>query len=426
MLDLKKLRENPQIFRQAYQSRGARYLADLENLLEADQAHRRTANEVEALRSKRKELARKVGALRLAGQDDPALIKESEEIKKPLLEKEKLLDEIQRKAKELSAGLPNVPDSSVPPGNSPDDNVAVRQWGAVKSFDFEALDHQAIGEKLGILDFTRAAKLAGARFALLRGRGAALERALISFMLDIHTKEHGYTEFFPPFICLDETFRASGHLPKFKADLYQIHREEPGPDLFLVPTAEVPLANLHRGETLEEKDLPLAYTAFTACFRSEAGSYGKDIRGLIRNHQFNKVELFRYSLPEKSMEELETMTRQACVILERLGLAYRVMALCAFDLGFASAKTYDLEVWMPGEKKWREISSCSNCLDFQARRADIKVKRSNGKREFLHTLNGSGLAVGRTFAAILENYQQADGRVAIPQALRPYTGFEHV
>ncbi|MBI2070690.1 MAG: serine--tRNA ligase [Elusimicrobia bacterium] len=426
MIDLKKVREQPDLFRQAYKNRGGRYLPALEELLEKDGRCRKLLLDVETLRSKKNELSKKVGALRASGKDDPSLMKESEDIKRPLMDKEKELAGLQTQMEALALGLPNAPDASTPLGASPEDNKVVRNWGEPKKLDFKALDHQAIGEKLGIFDFERAAKLAGSRFALLKGKGAALERALISFMLNIHTKEHGYQEFWPPYFASAETLTASGHLPKFKEELYQIHKEEPGPDLYLIPTSEVSLVNLHRGEMLDEKNLPLAYTAYTACFRSEAGSYGKDIRGLIRNHQFNKVELVRFAFPEKSMEDLELMTKQACVVLERLGIPHRVLALCSADLGFASTKTYDLEVWMPGENKWREISSCSNCLDFQARRANIKIKRADGKKEFVHTLNGSGVAVGRCLAAILENYQTPEGRVSIPDALRPYTGFDSI
>ncbi|MBI4064715.1 MAG: serine--tRNA ligase [Elusimicrobia bacterium] len=426
MLDMKRLRESPDEYRRAYRNRGGRHLAVLEELLKIDKDYRALLAEIENLRSKKNELAKKVGALKSAGENYPAELRESGEIGIRLADKERELAQLEPQVNKLVLDLPNIPDATVPMGKSQEDNKVVRTWGEPKKFDFEPKDHQAVGEKLGILDFERPVKLAGSRFALLAGKGAALERALINFMLDTHAKEHGYKEFWPPYFANEETLRASGHLPKFKEDLYQINKSEAGPDLYLIPTAEVSLVNLHRGETIEEKNLPLAYTAYTACFRSEAGSYGKDIRGLIRNHQFNKVELVRFVLPEKSMDELELLTRQACAILEKLGLPYRVLALCSFDLGFASAKTYDLEVWMPGEKKWREISSCSNCTDFQARRAGIKVKRADGKKEFPHTLNGSGLAVGRTLAAILENYQEKDGSVLVPAALRPYLPFDRI
>jgi seryl-tRNA synthetase len=313
--------------------------------------------------------------------------------------------------------MPNIPHESVPVGKDENDNPVVRTWGEIPERDFEPIPHWETGERLGILDFARAAKIAGARFALYRGLGARLERALITFMLDVHTKEHGYTEVLPPFMVNSAAMTGTGQLPKFKEDLFKIE----GWDYYLVPTAEVPVTNIHREEVLAEKDLPIYYVAYTPCFRSEAGSYGKDTRGLIRQHQFNKVEMVKFAKPEDSYEELESLTRNAEEILRRLELPYRVITLCTGDLGFSAAKTYDLEVWLPGQNLYREISSCSNFGDFQARRAEIRFKREGGKgTELVHTLNGSGLAVGRTLVAILENYLQPDGSVAIPEALRPY------
>jgi seryl-tRNA synthetase len=315
--------------------------------------------------------------------------------------------------------IPNIPHESVPIGHDEKDNPVIRTWGEIRDMGFEPQPHWDIGEKLGILDFACAAKLSGARFALYKGLGARLERALINFMLDIHTEENGYTEVLPPFMVNSSSMTGTGQLPKFEEDLFKIE----GWDLYLVPTAEVPVTNIHRGEILPEETLPLYYVAYTPCFRSEAGSYGKDTRGLIRQHQFNKVELVKFSRPDESYDELEKLTRNAEEILQRLELPYRVVVLCTGDLGFSAAKTYDLEVWLPGQNLYREISSCSNFDDFQARRAGIRFKKKgeNGTR-LVHTLNGSGLAVGRTVVAILENYQQADGSVAVPDALRPYMG----
>jgi seryl-tRNA synthetase len=315
--------------------------------------------------------------------------------------------------------LPNLPNPGVKIGKSADDNLEVRRWGEPPRFDFDPKNHWDIGETLGILDFSRAAKIAGARFAVYRDAGAKLERALINFMLDLHTTEHGYKEVLPPALVNRAALVGTGQLPKFEEDLFHL---APG-DYFLIPTAEVPLTNLHRDEMLEREELPIKYVAYTPCFRSEAGSYGKDVRGLIRQHQFNKVEMVKFSEPESSYDELESMTLNAEEVLKRLRLPYRVVELCTGDMGFPSAKTYDLEVWLPGQNTYREISSCSNCEDFQARRANIRYRKDKkGKPIFVHTLNGSGLAVGRTLVAILENYQQKDGSVVIPEVLRPYMG----
>ena len=338
-----------------------------------------------------------------------------EEIK----ELEQQVRQAEEKVRELLLGVPNIPHSSVPVGGGAHENKEVRRWGEPKKFDFEPKAHWDLGPSLGILDFERAAKIAGGRFAVYSGVGAKLERALANFMLDIHTGEHGYTEILPPFIVNSASCYGTGNLPKFADDLFRLE----GTDYWLIPTAEVPLTNLHRDEILEAERLPVRYSAWTACFRSEAGSYGKDVRGIIRQHQFQKVELVTLSLPERSLDELEALTGHAEVILQRLGLPYRVVALCTGDMGFASAKTYDIEVWLPSSGEYKEISSCSNFGDFQARRANLRFRRGKGgKTELVHTLNGSALAVGRTWLALIENYQQADGSVVIPEALRPYLG----
>jgi seryl-tRNA synthetase len=326
---------------------------------------------------------------------------------------------MERRFENFLLRIPNLPHASVPPGGGPEDNVEVRRWGEIPAFDFAPKNHWEIGEELGILDFARAAKLSGSRFAVYSGEGALLERALIAFMLDLHTRERGYREILPPLLVNRATMTGTGQLPKFEEDLFRLAE----PELFLVPTAEVPLTNLHREEILRREELPLRYVAYTPCFRREAGSYGQDVRGLIRLHQFNKVELVKLAEPQTSYEELEKMVRDAEEVLRRLGLPYRVIELCAGDMGFSAAKTYDVEVWLPGQGTYREISSCSNCEDFQARRAGIRYRsEGKGKTLFVHTLNGSGLAVGRTLVAVLENYQQKDGSVIVPEALRPYMG----
>jgi seryl-tRNA synthetase len=333
---------------------------------------------------------------------------------------EATLEEVEQKRADLLMVVPNLPDSSVPVGSSPADNLEVRRHGEPRAFGFEPKPHWDLGSVLGIIDFERATRMSGARFSVLMGAGARLSRALINFMLELHTGEHGYTEVEPPFLVNSDALRGTGNLPKFQQDLFKIAGDW---DLFLIPTAEVPLTNLYRGEILDGRQLPLRYTAYTPCFRSEAGSYGADVRGLIRQHQFDKVELVKFTTPEQSFGELEKLTSDAEEVLKRLELPYRTMLLCTGDMGFASAKTYDIEVWLPSQKTYREISSCSNTMAFQARRANIKFRpQGTGKAEYVHTLNGSGLAVGRTLIAILENYQQPDGSVTIPAALRPYMG----
>ena len=417
MLDLKYIRNNIEIIKKMLKDRNN----DLDiSVFEAIDAERRDKlAEVEALRSKRNSVSEDIAAMKKKGEDASSLISDMKEVSARIKELEVGMDGIQEKLDQLIMVIPNVPHETVPVGRDENDNPVVRTLGVKREFDFEPMSHWDIGEKLGILDFERAAKLAGARFALYKGAGSKLERALINFMLDIHTTEHGYTEILPPFMVNSACMTGTGQLPKFKEDLFKIE----GWDHYLIPTAEVPVTNIHREEILKEEDLPIYYTAYTPCFRSEAGSYGKDTRGLIRNHQFNKVELVKFCRPEDSYNELEKLTINAEEILKRLELPYRVITLCTGDMGFSSAKTYDIEVWLPGQQLYREISSCSNFEDFQARRAGIRFKRKGGKgTELVHTINGSGLAVGRTFVAILENYQQEDGSVIIPDALRPYMG----
>ncbi len=422
MLDLGFIRTNMEKIKEMLKNRG--YELDMSKFEELDYKRRKLITEVESLRHKRNELNDQISKRKKKGEDISDLIEEMKKISSEIKEKEKELPKINEEFKEFLLHIPNIPHESVPIGKDESDNVVVRVWGEKPKMDFDPLPHWEIGERLGILDFKRAAKLAGSRFALYKGLGAKLERALINFMLDIHTKEHGYTEVLPPFMVTEECMTGTGQLPKFKEDLFKVEDW----NLYLIPTAEVPVTNIHREEILSEDELPKYYVSYTPCFRSEAGSYGKDVRGLIRQHQFNKVELVKITKPEDSWDELEKLTRDAEEILRRLNLHYRVVCLCTGDLGFSSAKTYDIEVWLPGQGVYKEISSCSNCTDFQARRANIRFRRKGKKgSEFVHTLNGSGLAVGRTVVAILENYQQEDGSVIIPEALRPYMdGIERI
>src|SRR5437868_14739114 len=350
---------------------------------------------------------------------------ETKDLSEQIQEREKVAADLETRLQQILAGLPNLPNENVPVGKTAEDNVEIRRWGAPPKFDFAAKPHWEIGEQLGVLDLERAAKLSGARFAVYWDLGARLERALANFMLDVHTREHGYTEVLPPYMVNSDSMYGTGQLPKFAADLFRVPHGEK--ELWLIPTAEVPVTNLYRDEVLEASRLPISLTAYTPCFRREAGSYGKDVRGIIRQHQFQKVELVKFARPEQSWEEHEKLTHHAETVLQRLGLHYRVMALCTGDMGFSSAKTYDLEVWLPSQQLFREISSCSNFEAFQARRANIRYKpEGKGKTDFVHTLNGSGLAVGRTWLAILENYQQPDGSVLVPEALRPYLGAERI
>jgi seryl-tRNA synthetase len=416
MLDPKLIRECPDEVRKLLGTRAD--LVDWESLLKLDQERRALLARVEDLRAQRRTASDQIADLKRRHQPADALIEDMKQLGDRLKLLEQELREYEERLDNIVSGIPNIPDASVPAGDNSADNVEVRRWGQPPSFAFAPKPHWELGEALGILDFERAARMTGARFVVYRGAGAQLERALINFMLDLHTTRHRYQEVLPPFLVNRASLTGTGQLPKFEDDLFRLKDE----DYFLIPTAEVPVTNLHREETLPEQALPLRYTAYTPCFRREAGSYGKDTRGLIRQHQFNKVELVTFSRPEDSYVELEQLTQHAEEVLKRLELAYRVVSLCRGDLGFAAAKTYDIEVWVPSQKTFREISSCSNFEAFQARRAGIRYKRTGGKSEFVHTLNGSGLAVGRTFLAILENYQQADGSVTIPEALRPYLG----
>ena len=427
MLNLKLVREKPREVETAIRARGGRHLETLKKLLETDEARRKALKVAEDLRAKKNALSADVGKAK-AAKDEPraqALMKESEALKAAFKAADEEAGAAEAQAAKLALEIPNPPLPTVPLGRGPEENQVVREYGEPLVRSGNAAPYAAhweIGEALGILDFEAAAKLSGARFAVLRGAGARLERALISFMLDVHTKIHGYREVWTPFLVTGESMTGTGQLPKFGEELYKCAED----DLYLIPTAEVPLTNLHRGDTLDAASLPRKYVAYTPCFRREAGSYGKDTKGLIRNHQFNKVELVTLSHPDTSDDLLESLTGHAESILQTLGLAYRVMALCTGDLGFASAKTYDLEVWMPGEAGWREISSCSNFTDFQARRLNLRYRDAKGKGGLVHTLNGSALAVGRTFAAILETYQEPDGTVRVPDALRPYLGQDRI
>jgi len=415
MLDLKFVRSNLETISEMLKNRG--YDLNISKFKALDGERRNRLADLEELRHKRNEVSEEIAFLKKNGADASALILQMKQVSADIKQKEKDIADFIEELDRLLMVIPNMPHESVVVGNDEADNPVVRTWGERRDFEFEPLAHWDIGEKLGILDFPRAAKIAGARFALYKGSGARLERALINFMLDIHTKEHGYTEILPPFMVNAASMTGTGQLPKFEEDLFKIQ----GWDYYLIPTAEVPVTNIHREEILQEEDLPIFYVSYTPCFRSEAGSHGKDTRGLIRQHQFNKVELVKFTRPEDSYEEFEKLTRNAEEILQRLELPYRVVSLCTGDLGFSSAKTYDLEVWLPGQGLYREISSCSNFESFQARRAKIRFKRKGARgTELVHTLNGSGLAVGRTVVAVLENYQQADGRVAIPEALMPY------
>ena len=417
MLDLRFIRANLDAVKQMLKNR--RNDLDISIFETIDRRRREILPALETLRHRRNKVSEEIAQMKKQRQDASGLIGEMKKVSVEIKEMEAALSQVDEDLKPFLMVIPNMPHESVPVGAASEDNPVVRTWGDIPKMDFEALSHWDIGEKLGILDFAAASKLSGSRFALYRGAGARLERALISFMLDIHTSEHGYTEVLPPFMVNSASMTGTGQLPKFKEDLFKIE----GWDLFLIPTAEVPVTNIHRDEVLAEESLPIHYVSYTPCFRSEAGSYGKDTRGLIRQHQFNKVELVKFCKPEDSYRELEDLTRNAETILQRLELPYRVVSLCTGDLGFASAKTYDLEVWLPGQALYREISSCSNFEDFQARRASIRFKRKGASgTELVHTLNGSGLAVGRTLVAVLENYQQRDGTVRIPRALQSYMG----
>jgi len=417
MLDIKFVRENFELVASSLRKRGQPEVLD--GFSEYDARRREILAEVENLKQQRNAASEKIAEMKRGDEDPSTLIADMKAVSGRIKDLDGELATEEGALRRLLMGVPNVPHPSVPVGQDSDDNPVVKKVGGLPEFDFEPLAHWDLGERLGILDFERAAKITGARFTLYVGKGARLERALINFMLDIQTGEHGYLEVLPPFMTNEASTTATGQLPKFEADLFKLA----GWDYYLVPTAEVPVTNIHRDEILDEETLPRLYTAYTPCFRSEAGSYGKDTRGLIRQHQFNKVELVKFATPEDSYRELDKLLADAESILQRLGLPYQVIELCTGDLGFSAAKTYDIEVWMPGQQKYREISSCSNFEDFQARRGGIRFKRKGKKgTELVHTLNGSGLAVGRTVVAILENFQQADGSVVIPEALRSYMG----
>ena len=433
MLDLGFVRGNLEKVEEKLRARGADPAALLGDFRTLDQRRRDAITQAEQLKAKRNELSQKVGALKKAGEDATAVMEETRALKEKLDELDKSAAELDEQMRLSLARIPNLTRDEVPTGTSEADNVTVKTWGDLPKFSFEPKPHWEIGEALGILDLERAAKLSGARFAVYMGAGARLERALIGFMLDTHTQKHGYTEVLPPFMVNSKSLFGTGQLPKFADDLFRCsdadadavaQGEFKDNDHWLIPTAEVPVTNLYRDEILDEARLPITLTAYTPCFRAEAGAYGKDVRGIIRQHQFQKVELVKFTRPEESDAEHEKLTRDAEEILEALKLPYRRVLLCTGDTGFSSAKTFDLEVWLPGQQLYREISSCSNFEGFQARRANIRFKPAGGKgkSEFVHTLNGSGLAVGRTWLAILENYQQADGSVVVPEALRPYMG----
>lgn len=417
MLDIKLLRDHLDDVKARMSTRGIP--VDWDQFVSLDRERRDAVANIERLKEKKNRLSGEIGKLKKSGADASALMREVEELSEAIRSSEGPLANIEARFEQLMLTLPNLPHASVKVGKDERDNREVRRWGEPPKFGFAPKNHWDIGEELGILDFARAAKIAGARFAVYRDAGAKLERALINFMLDLHTGENGYKEMLPPALVNRAALVGTGQLPKFEDELFHV---APG-DYFLIPTAEVPLTNLHRDEMLERDELPIKYVAYTPCFRSEAGSYGKDVRGLIRQHQFNKVEMVKLTEPEDSYNELETMVRNAEDVLKRLELPYRVVELCTGDMGFGAAKTYDLEVWLPGQNTYREISSCSNCEEFQARRANIRYrKEKKGRPLFVHTLNGSGLAIGRTLVAVLENYQQEDGTVIIPNALRDYMG----
>jgi seryl-tRNA synthetase len=425
MLDLNFVRDNLPLVEEKLRQRSMDPAAVLKDFREVDTKRRQAITEVETTKAERNKASEEIGKLKKAGQDASAAMAQTKELREKISELEKTASDLDARLREIMASIPNLPNASVPIGHSADDNVEARRWGTPPKFDFAPKAHWDLGADLGILDLERAVKLTGARFAVYWDLGAKLERALANFMLDLHTRQHGYTEVLPPYLVNSESMYGTGQLPKFADDLFRVPHGEK--DLWLISTAEVPVTNLYRDEVLEQARLPVSLTAYTPCFRSEAGSYGKDVRGIIRQHQFQKVELVKFAHPEKSYEEHEKLTHDAEEVLQKLGLHYRVMTLCTGDMSASSAKTYDIEVWLPGQQLYREISSCSNFEGYQARRANIRFRpEGKNKTEFVHTLNGSGLAVGRTWVAIVENYQQADGSVVIPEALRPYVGAERI
>jgi seryl-tRNA synthetase len=425
MLDLNFVRENLALLEEKLRQRGLDPAAMLKDFRELDSERRQAITQAETAKAQRNKATEEIAKLKKSGQDASTAMAQTKDLREKISALEKTASDLDARLREVLVGIPNVAHASVPVGPSADDNVEVRRWGTAPKFDFAPKAHWDLGPQLGILDLERAVKLTGARFAVYWDLGAKLERALANFMLDLHTREHGYTEVLPPYLVNSDSMYGTGQLPKFASDSFRVPHGDK--DLWLIPTAEVPVTNLYRDEVLEQARLPISLTAYTPCFRSEAGSYGKDVRGIIRQHQFQKVELVKFAHPEKSYEEHEKLTRNAERVLERLGLHYRVVTLSTGDMGAASAKTYDIEVWLPGQQLFREISSCSNFEAYQARRANIRFRpEGKNKTEFVHTLNGSGLAVGRTWVAIVENYQQSDGSVVIPEALRPYIGVDRI
>jgi seryl-tRNA synthetase len=419
MLDIKFVRENPELVEEALRKRNNPL--KLDGFMKLEKERREVLGEVEVLKAKRNLASKEISQMKKNGENTDEAVLEMRRVGEDIAKLDGRLKEIETDLREIMLRIPNIPNEAVPYGKDDSDNPEVRRWGEPTKFDFEPKPHWEIGEKLDILDAERAAKVTGARFTFYKGLGARLERSLINFMMDLHTSEHGYTEMIPPFIANRDSMTGTGQLPKFAEDMFKLD----GLDYFLVPTAEVPVTNYHRNEILDGSRLPIKYAAYSACFRAEAGSAGRDTRGLIRQHQFNKVEMIKFVKPEDSYDELEKMTHDAEHILQLLKIPYHVVLLCSGDMGFTAAKTYDLEVWLPSAGVYREISSCSNVEDYQARRADIKFRRdTKSKPEFVHTLNGSGLAIGRTVAAVLENYQQADGSVVVPEVLRPYMGVD--
>jgi seryl-tRNA synthetase len=425
MLDLNLVRDNLPLVEEKLRQRGLDPGEALKNFHDLDAQRRHAITEAETMKARRNRASEDIARLKKSGQDDAAQMSKTRDLREQIQRREKVAAELEARLRELLSGIPNLPHPSVPVGKTAEDNVEVRRWGAPPKFDFAPRPHWELGEQLGILDLERATKRSGARFAVYWDLGAKLERVLANFMLDLHTREHGYTEVLPPYLVNSDSMYGTGQLPKFASDLFRVPHGET--DLWLIPTAEVPVTNLYRDEVLEASRLPVSLTAYTPCFRSEAGSYGKDVRGIIRQHQFQKAELVKFAHPEDSYAQLEKLTHDAEAVLQKLGLHYRVVALCTADLGFSSAKTYDIEVWLPGQQLFREISSCSNFEAFQARRANIRYRpEGKNKTELVHTLNGSGLAIGRTWVAIIENFQQADGSVVIPEALRRFMGADRI
>src|SRR6202043_1402738 len=425
MLDLNFVRENLPLVEEKLRQRGMEPAAVLKDFREVDTQRRHAITEAETNKAQRNKASEEIAKLKKGGQDASAEMAQTKDLREKIQALEKTAADLDARLRDILSGIPNLPHPSVPVGHSAEQNVEVRRWGAPPKFDFTPKAHWDLGAELGILDLERAVKLTGARFAVYWDLGAKLERALMNFMLDLHTSQHGYTEVLPPYLVNSESMYGTGQLPKFASDLFRVPHGDK--DLWLIPTAEVPVTNLYRDEVLDQARLPISLTAYTPCFRSEAGSYGKDVRGIIRQHQFQKVELVKFTRPENSYEEHEKLTHDAEEVLQKLGLHYRVVTLSTGDIGPSSAKTYDIEVWLPGQNLFREISSCSNFETFQARRANIRYRpEGKSKTEFLHTLNGSALAVGRTWVAILENYQQADGSVRIPEALQPYMGADRI